>query len=107
MGGGMLMAYFECGPLSAHFNAWADFLMNFSPFHYQASIDVSIGVEFSLDLWICTIHISADINATLDLHGPPFGGVVSCCSQFISHHEQSRRFFPSPFRFAPTNQAYH
>lgn len=106
MGGGMLMAYFECGPLSAHFDAWADFLMNFSPFHYQASIGVSIGVEFSLDLWICTIHISADINATLDLHGPPFGGVVS-----FSLHKLFFQFHPiasfiSPpvsFRFALSN----
>jgi hypothetical protein len=77
MGGGMLMALFSCGPLSAHFNAWADFLMNFSPFFYQGSVGVSIGVDFDMDLFICTIHISVDIDATLDLHGPPFGGVVS------------------------------
>ena len=32
MGGGSLSAIFELGPVSAHFDAYADFLINFSPF---------------------------------------------------------------------------
>jgi hypothetical protein len=83
MGGGMLMANFSCGPLSAHFNAWADFLVNFSPLYYQVSVGVSVEIDFDLDLWICTIHISCSIDATLFLHGPPVGGVVCILSQSI------------------------
>jgi hypothetical protein len=89
MGGGQLNAYFSCGPLSAYFNAWADFLMNFSPFHFLGSVGVEIGVEFDMDLFFCTIHISVDVSATLDLHGPPFGGVVRILPLFkILSHDQ-------------------
>lgn len=37
---------------------------------------VSVGVKFTLDLWLVTIRISVEIGAGLDLEGPPFGGVV-------------------------------
>src|SRR6202022_4620726 len=76
MGGGQLMAKFCCGPLSAHFNAWADFLINYSPFHFHGDIGVCVGVDFTMDLWICTLHISVDVGASLNLQGPPVGGVV-------------------------------
>jgi hypothetical protein len=33
-------------------------------------------VQFTLDLWIVTIHISVEIGATLYLEGPPMGGRV-------------------------------
>ena len=42
----------------------------------MAGIGVSVGVEFILDLWLVTIHISVEISARLHLQGPPFGGVV-------------------------------
>lgn len=37
---------------------------------------VSVGVRYTLDLWLVTVHISVEIAAGLDLTGPPFGGVV-------------------------------
>jgi hypothetical protein len=64
------------GPLSAYFRAQADFLINYSPFHFIGDVSVSVGISFTLDLWICTIHISIDIGAQLHLQGPPFGGYV-------------------------------
>jgi hypothetical protein len=51
-------------------------LINFSPFHFVGDISVSVGVQFTLDLWIATIHINIDIGAGLHLQGPPFGGYV-------------------------------
>ncbi|KNC98349.1 uncharacterized protein SPPG_06058 [Spizellomyces punctatus DAOM BR117] len=76
MGGGRLAAVLSCGPLSAHFEEHADFLINWAPFHFKGSIGISVGVAFTLDLWICTIHIRVDIGAMLELEGPEFGGVV-------------------------------
>ena len=35
---------------------------------------MDIGVDFNLDCWLFSIHISVDINALLILRGPPFGG---------------------------------
>jgi hypothetical protein len=76
MGGGKLLATFSSGPLYAHFNAWADFLINYSPFHFLGDVGVNVGVDFTMDLWICTLHISVDVGGSLSLAGPPFGGVV-------------------------------
>jgi hypothetical protein len=64
------------GPLGAYFDAHADLLITYKPFHFKGSAGVDIGVRFTLDLFICTIHINVDISAELTLYGPPFGGDV-------------------------------
>ncbi|KAJ9633787.1 hypothetical protein H2199_009234 [Coniosporium tulheliwenetii] len=76
MGGGQLSATFSAGPLSSYFRAWADFLINYSPFHFIGDVGVTVGVEFSLDLFFFTLHIGCSIGASLELAGPPFHGVV-------------------------------
>lgn len=76
MGGGRLRAALNVGLLYAWFDALVDFLMNFEPFFFQMSARVSVGVKFTLDLWLVTIRISVEIGAGLDLRGPAFGGVV-------------------------------
>ncbi|KAH0538452.1 hypothetical protein FGG08_004950 [Glutinoglossum americanum] len=76
MGGGRLDVSLALGPLSAWFNAYADFLINYKPFFFQAEGGLSVGVAFTLDLWIVTIRISVEIGATLYIQGPPFGGTV-------------------------------
>ncbi|KAF5598045.1 hypothetical protein FPCIR_3318 [Fusarium pseudocircinatum] len=76
MGGGKIRAALSVGPLYAWFDAFMDFLMNFEPFYFQMTARVSVGVRFTLDLWLVTIRISVEISAGLDLMGPPFGGIV-------------------------------
>jgi hypothetical protein len=53
------------GPLGASFDAWADFLVNFQPFWFQGEGGVAVRVEFTLDLWIVTVHIDVEIGADL------------------------------------------
>ncbi|KAF8253308.1 hypothetical protein K440DRAFT_593079 [Wilcoxina mikolae CBS 423.85] len=76
MGGGRYSALFSAGPIEAHFEAWANFLVNFRPFFFMADIGVCVGVAFVLDIGIITIRIGAEISAMLFLQGPPFRGVV-------------------------------
>ncbi|KAL5371451.1 hypothetical protein DPSP01_014258 [Paraphaeosphaeria sporulosa] len=76
MVGGSLNYTMSCGPLSAFFDAWADLLINFKPFYYMGDVGMDVGVRFTLDLWIVTIHISCDINAYLYIEGPPTHGYV-------------------------------
>ncbi|MCJ1355364.1 MAG: hypothetical protein MMC33_005355 [Icmadophila ericetorum] len=76
MGGGMLKASLSLSPLYAYFEAYADFLIKFDPFYFTGDIGVSVGVQFTLDLWICTIHINIDIGAMIHLEGPPMHGFV-------------------------------
>jgi hypothetical protein len=76
MGGGLLSVLFSAGPLSAHLDAHAEFLMVWSPFHFIGDIGVSIGVDLQVNLGFITKHLTADVSGTLHLEGPPFGGNV-------------------------------
>ncbi|KAG7285856.1 hypothetical protein NEMBOFW57_008150 [Staphylotrichum longicolle] len=76
MGGGALLAVYSAGPLGAHFDAYADFLINFHPFHYVGDVGVDVGVSFTMDLLFVTLHISCDAGADVHLEGPGFGGVA-------------------------------
>ncbi|OCT52851.1 hypothetical protein CLCR_09415 [Cladophialophora carrionii] len=76
MGGGRIHAALSLGALYAYFDAFLDFLMNFEPFFFQLQARIAVGVRFTLDLWLVTIRINAEISASLDFRGPPFGGVV-------------------------------
>ena len=76
MAGGRLDASLSLGPLSAWFDAYADMLINYKPFFFSADGGISVGVGFTLDLWICTIHISCEISANLHIQGPSLSGTV-------------------------------
>jgi len=76
MGGGRLDLSPSVGVLYAWFDAFADFLINYEPFHLIAEGGISVGVKFTLDLWIVTIHISVEIGATLFIAGPPLYGTT-------------------------------
>jgi len=76
MGGGRLHAALSAGPLSAWFDAFIDFLINYRPFYFTAAGGLAVGVRFSMDLWLVTVRISAEISATLTVMGPPMAGTV-------------------------------
>lgn len=76
MAGGLLQAHLSLGPLEAHYDAWADFLINYKPFNFVGDVGVSVGVSFSLDLLFVTIHIDVEIGASLHLTGLPIQGYV-------------------------------
>ena len=76
MAGGHLLATFSAGPLYAAFEAWASFLVNFSPFFFMADISVTISVGLRIDLLFTTVTLTASRGASLHLQGPPFGGSV-------------------------------
>lgn len=76
MGGGLLHASLSLGPLQAFFDAYADFLINYKPFHFIADAGISVGVRYTMDLWLVTLHISVDIGAHIYLQGPPMSGKV-------------------------------
>ncbi|RDB20863.1 hypothetical protein Hypma_012068 [Hypsizygus marmoreus] len=76
MGGGSLSIVFSAGPLLAHLDAHADFLMVWNPFHFIGDIGVEVGVSFQAKVWFVHVHISVDVGASLHLEGPPFGGKV-------------------------------
>lgn len=76
MGGGRLKAVFHAGPVKAWFDAWADFLINYEPFHFMAEAGLSIGCEFEVDLGFVSFSLSVELGARLYLWGPPVAGRV-------------------------------
>jgi len=70
MVGGKLCAVFKSGGIEAWFIAYADFLMNWQPFYYQAVMSISLGIALRLG----AIAIRLDVGVELRLQGPPFGG---------------------------------
>lgn len=77
MGGGRLDVTLRAGPLRAWFNAYADFLINYQPFHFMAEGGVNVGIECVVDFCIASVTISASLGATLYLQGPPLSGRVT------------------------------
>ncbi|KJK85506.1 hypothetical protein H633G_10654 [Metarhizium anisopliae BRIP 53284] len=76
MGGGRLDVALSLNPLFAYFNAFVDFLINFKPFSFIAEGGLTIGVKFTLDLWLVCININIEIGARLYIKGPPIQGRV-------------------------------
>jgi hypothetical protein len=76
MGGGRLHAAFSAGPITAWFDAFANFLINYKPFSFEANAGICVGVRFNIDILFIHTHISVELSADLDLWGPPLAGRV-------------------------------
>jgi hypothetical protein len=81
MAGGGLSVVYQLGGIKAWFIAKADFLIQWKPLYYDIAISVTIGVSLRLNLGIIRISISVELSASVQLHGPPLGGLarVSVC----------------------------
>lgn len=117
MGGGAMSANWQSGDLRAWFDVDADFLLAWKPFHYNASVRLSLGASYTLDLLFTSETITVCIGAQLDLWGPPFAGkahvdlyVVSFTVSFgdsapatdtIGWDDFKRSFLPKPNAPAP------
>ena len=76
MGGGRLDAVYHSGRTKASFSAYADFLIYYDPFQFQASVGVSVHVSTVIGRGIFSKEISLEVSADVDLHGPPLAGVA-------------------------------
>ena len=74
MAGGKLSAVYTQGKLRAWFIAYADFIVSWKPFSYQARIGVSLGASYRVDLWFIHKTFSIELAAELELWGPEVQG---------------------------------
>jgi hypothetical protein len=98
MAGGALEASYTSGDLRAWFNAHADLLIFWKPFHFSVGIDISIGVSYRLNIFGISTPIKDEIGATVALWGPPTGGTAHIEYTIIS---VTVAFGPGPSRPAP------
>lgn len=81
MAGTRIEAAYSLGDwLRVWFKTWADFLLQWDPFHYDISVGIELGarVSFTVNLLFGKVRItlSISIGAELRLLGPPMRGVV-------------------------------
>ena len=76
MGGGKLDLVYKSGELSASFDAYADFLVNYSPFSFIADMGVSIENKYTLKILFIVTHFDLSIGCSLHFQGPPVAGYV-------------------------------
>lgn len=100
MAGVRLHATLSLGPLVAYFDAHADFLINFDPFHFVADVGVSVGVRYTLDMWLVSTSISVELDARLHLVGPPFSGRLHVDFRVIGFNID---FGPDPVKVVKAN----
>lgn len=74
MAGTAVTASYQSGNLKANFNAMTDFIVDWKPFAYQATINIGLNVAYKLNLLFTTKTLSLEISAGLNLWGPPLGG---------------------------------
>ena len=74
MAGGKIDATWQSDGLSAWFTAYADFLLAWRPFYYEADAGISIGASYEVDLWLTSFTVTVHVGVDIEFHGPPFGG---------------------------------
>ena len=93
MAGGSLEVLYQSGNLRCWFTAYANMMIRWKPFYFTASIGISIGASYRLNLLFTTVTVSVEMGARLNLWGPPTGGVVHIDWYIISF---SVRFGAAP-----------
>lgn len=87
MAGGALSAVFQAGSFRAWYMMDANFLIEWKPFHYEATLYVDLGCELVIHLsFFGTFHVSIDVSANLNLWGPEFGGHAEISVHVICVH---------------------
>ncbi|KAF5540890.1 hypothetical protein FNAPI_10411 [Fusarium napiforme] len=75
MAGGRLDIVLDKSWVTVRFSAWADFLMYFHPFYFEADIGITILASVSIPLLFWTLHLGPlEFSARLVLRGPPVSG---------------------------------
>ena len=97
MAGGTLSMVYQAGGIRAWFIAYANFLVQWKPLHYDIEIGISVGVKLSLDIGITRINISVELGASVSLYGPPLGGsarISLAVVTFTVHFGESKQLPP-------------
>ena len=107
MAGGALAAVWQSGSYRAWFTAAIDFLIQWKPYHYEASLHLEIGGSATLHAF-GTHTISASVGADLEIWGPEFAGRASVdftlFSVDISFGPEKKA--PAPISFTEFHQTF-
>jgi hypothetical protein len=84
MAGGSLSLVFDSGGIRAWFIAYANFLVQWKPLHYDIEIAISVGVALDIKVLFVRVHLSFELSASVNLFGPPLGGTARISLYIVS-----------------------
>ncbi|MCG8476295.1 MAG: hypothetical protein MI784_12580 [Cytophagales bacterium] len=76
MAGGEINAVYHHHDLKAWFDAHANIVVWYNPFHFIADIGVKVGASYHVHFWFVSKTFSVELGADLTLWGPRTGGKV-------------------------------
>jgi hypothetical protein len=77
MAGGSLNVTYRSDNIKAWFTADTDVIIWYNPFHFIATMGVSVGASYKADLLFCSEEITVELGASLSLWGPATGGTIT------------------------------
>ena len=109
MAGGRLEAVWKSGKIKAWFIAYANFIIAWQPYFYDARIGISLGASYTFKIFRWRKTISIEVGADLHIWGPKFSGkariklsVVSFTVRFGSSSQQK----PKPINWSEFKQSF-
>jgi hypothetical protein len=84
MVGAELKAVYQSGKLRAWFDAHADMIVQWKPFWFDATVGVTVGASYKVDLLFTSKTVTVELGCDLKLWGPPTGGSVYVSWYIIS-----------------------
>lgn len=84
MAGGSLSLVFQSGGIKAWFIAYANFLVQWKPLHYDIEIAISVGVSLNIKVAFVRVSLSIELDASVNLYGPPLGGRARISLHIVS-----------------------
>lgn len=84
MAGGSLSLVYQSGGIRAWFIAYANFLVQWKPLHYDIEIAISVGVALNIKVLFVRVHLTIELGASVNLYGPPLGGTARISLYIIS-----------------------
>lgn len=60
--------------VTGYFDARADFLVKYAPFHFEADIGITAGIRHTTDQAVTSSDTIIELSVQLQLYGPPVGG---------------------------------
>ncbi len=84
MFGGEYNCTWSSGNLSAWFDMYADFKMNYKPFHYSANLGMTVGISYLLHLLFVNVRITVHLGVDAQIQGPNFSGTLTIDLDVVS-----------------------
>ena len=84
MAGAHMALVYNSGRINASLTAYADFLVNYSPFAFTAGVGAHIAFSYRAGVGCLSHTFNFNFGVDIDVHGPPLAGVIHISVAVVS-----------------------